>query len=86
MLMKLIPGRDNVNVTYFSQVIITSQLSLGDITYTANGAASRAYPLYNDGHYVSFEIELFGCDSYVIDAGGTIFIKTVKLELTITSK
>jgi hypothetical protein len=62
------PGRENLNVTYFSQAIITSKLILGNITYTANGNGST-YPQYDNGHYVSFEIELFGCDSFVIDSG-----------------
>ncbi len=51
------------------QPIVAKRLYFSDITYTADPAKDQTVPLWNDGHIIQFEIELFGCENYQIDAG-----------------
>ena len=62
-------GNKNLTLDYFPQPIITNQITLGDITYSAAARNGSTLPKWNDGHTVSLQIELFGCDNYLLDEG-----------------
>ncbi len=65
-------GKSNMNFIYFPVPILTKQLKLLDLTYTVNPKDGNPLPNYDDGHYILFEMELFGCDNYVIDESKTL--------------
>ena len=58
-------GTTDMSLSYFPQPILTSEISFGDIVYTANPIGDD--PLWNFGHIVNFNLELFGCENYKID-------------------
>jgi hypothetical protein len=58
-----------MKIQMLPQPIVTNRLYLSDITYTADPVKDQTLPHWNDGHTLRFEIELFGCDNYQIDAG-----------------
>ena len=60
-------GKLNMTFIFFPVPILTHQLRLGDLTYTVNPRGDNPLPNYDDGHYILYEMELFGCDNYVID-------------------
>ncbi len=60
-------GTGNMNFIMFTQPIITKQLNLEDMTYAASPRQDQQKPYPNDGHTINIQIELFGCDSFVLD-------------------
>jgi hypothetical protein len=60
-------GTGNMNFIMFTQPIITKQLNLEDMTYTASPRPWQTQPYPYDGHTINFEIELFGCDNFLLD-------------------
>jgi len=58
-------GTTDMSLSPFPQPILTSEISFGDIVFTANPIGNL--PLWDFGHIVNFNLEVFGCDNYKID-------------------
>ena len=54
-------GRNNLDVTFLSQPILTQELSLSGFQYEASSTE------WNRGHRLRFSMELFGCEDYQAD-------------------
>jgi hypothetical protein len=63
------PGGKGISLIYFPQALFTNVIKFSDIVYTADARYGQSQPNYNDNHVISFEMELFGCDNYQMDAG-----------------
>ena len=66
-------GKGNLTFFYFPVPLLTTRITLQDLTYTVNVRGKNALPNYNDGHYILFEVEVVGCDNYVVDEGDRSF-------------
>ena len=55
----------DVTLTTLPQPILTSQVTFGDIVFTASPLGSE--PQWNFGHVIPFNLELYGCDNYQMD-------------------
>ena len=69
------PGNTNLNLILFNTPIVTSELHLEQMTYTANPVSGQSQANPTDGHTISFEVELFGCSNYNIEQS-KLFILT----------
>ena len=63
-------GRNNLEVTLFPQPILTQQLTLSGFQYNASDDSE-----WHHGHRIRFNLELFGCENYEIDACKLTFPK-----------
>ena len=63
------PGNQNMNIQMLPQPFVAQRFYLSKITYTADPVTGKTLPQWNDGHILQFEIEVFGCDNYELDAG-----------------
>jgi hypothetical protein len=73
-------GTTDVTLTSLPQPILTSQISLGDIVFTASPLG--ATPQWNFGHVIPFNLEVYGCDNYQIDESKSIVPLSLSLSLT----
>jgi len=63
------PGNSNLSMVLFDRPFLAKQISLGNITYTADPLNNQTIPLYNTTHTIQFQLEIFGCDSVDLSKG-----------------
>ncbi len=62
-------GKENLTFFFFPVPLLTSRITLQELTYTVNPRGSNPLPNFDEGHYILFEVELVGCDNYVLNEG-----------------
>ena len=63
------PGNTNLDFKSLPVPLLTSELLLLYLTYTAQPRGGNPLPNFDDGHTILFQLELFGCDNYDLNAG-----------------
>ena len=58
-----------MSIIFLPVPILAIEMRYIYLTYTGSPVGSNPLPNYNDGHYIMFEAEVFGCNNYVMDEG-----------------
>ena len=62
-------GKLNMSLIYLPVPILAKEMRYSSLSYTGNPVGSNPLPHYNDGHYIMFEAEVFGCNNYIMSEG-----------------
>jgi hypothetical protein len=62
-------GKSNMPLIYLPVPILAIEMRYIFLTYTGNPVGSNPLPNYDDGHFIMFEAEVFGCDNYIMNEG-----------------
>ena len=60
-------GRNDWTITYLPQPVYTDKIMFSGITWRGGAVKGQSHPKWNRGHYLRFQMEMFGCQDYTVD-------------------